>query len=85
MMVAAAKRDKEWGDYGSAMKALPNARWRAFVEFYLWEIFTNAKQGFLRRAGQLRGTMSEEGLLELKRSLDARDARDLRRRSKAPG
>ena len=26
---------KDWGELGPAMRALPNARWRAFVEFYV--------------------------------------------------
>jgi len=33
-MVALARREPE-PEYGPAMKALPNARWRAFVQFYL--------------------------------------------------
>jgi hypothetical protein len=32
-----ARRNQDWGELGPAMKALPNARWRAFVEFYLLE------------------------------------------------
>jgi hypothetical protein len=31
-----ARRD-DWGQLGPAMKALPNERWRTFVEFYLLE------------------------------------------------
>jgi hypothetical protein len=32
-----ARRKQDWGELGPAMKALPNAKWRAFVEFYLLE------------------------------------------------
>src|ERR1700738_3495715 len=32
-----ARRKEDWGELGPAMKALPNNRWRAFVEFYLLE------------------------------------------------
>jgi phage terminase small subunit len=34
---ALARRKDDWGALGPAMKALPSARWRAFVEFYLLE------------------------------------------------
>jgi hypothetical protein len=32
-----ARRKEDWGQLGPAMRALPNNRWRAFVEFYLLE------------------------------------------------
>jgi phage terminase small subunit len=32
-----ARRDQDWGQLGPAMQALPNNRWRAFIEFYLLE------------------------------------------------
>jgi hypothetical protein len=54
-MVALARREPE-PEYGPAMKALPNARWRAFVEFYL--LGTPSREGMFsnqaaaaRRAG----------------------------------
>ena len=31
----------DYGQLGPAMKALPNDRWRAFVEFYIAQTFTN--------------------------------------------
>jgi hypothetical protein len=34
-MVATARRKETYGELGPAMRALPNNRWRAFVEFYL--------------------------------------------------
>jgi hypothetical protein len=37
MARALAHRKEDWGELGPAMKALPNNRWRAFVEFYLLE------------------------------------------------
>jgi hypothetical protein len=37
MSRALAHRKEDWGELGPAMKALPNNRWRAFVEFYLLE------------------------------------------------
>jgi hypothetical protein len=39
-----ARRKETWGEMGPAMKALPNDRWRAFVEFYLIETCTNASK-----------------------------------------
>jgi hypothetical protein len=46
-----ARRD-EWGELGPAMKALPNDRWRLFVEFYLLEnIGRGAQTAAARRAG----------------------------------
>jgi hypothetical protein len=32
-----ARRKKDWGQLGPAMRALPNNRWRAYVEYYLLE------------------------------------------------
>jgi hypothetical protein len=56
-MATALTRKDDWGQLGPAMKALPNAKWRAFVEFYLLEkpgygTQTNAA----RRAGFGRAT-----------------------------
>jgi hypothetical protein len=54
-MALTARREPE-AEYGPAMKSLPNARWRAFVEFYLMEkpsragMFSNAAAA-ARRAG----------------------------------
>ena len=43
---------KEWGEYGEAMKALPNDRWRAFVDCYLLEKpGRGAQTNAARRAG----------------------------------
>src|SRR5262245_55333734 len=36
-----ARRAETWGEMGPAMKALPNDRWRAFVEFYLLATYEN--------------------------------------------
>jgi hypothetical protein len=45
-------RRKDWGELGPAMKALPNAKWRAFVEFYLLENPGRGSQAnAARRAG----------------------------------
>ena len=50
-MVAIARREPE-PEYGAAMKALPNARWRAFVEFYLLSTQGHGAQAAAaRRAG----------------------------------
>jgi len=47
-----ATRDKTWGELGPAMKALPNDRYRAFVEFYLLEKPGRGSQAnAARRAG----------------------------------
>jgi hypothetical protein len=40
-MVAPARKKETYGEMGPAMRALPNNRWRAFVEFYLLETYTN--------------------------------------------
>ncbi len=37
-------RREDWGQLGPAMKALPNDRWRAFVQFYLLETLTNSRR-----------------------------------------
>jgi hypothetical protein len=37
----ASNKQEEWGQLGPALKALPNPRWIAFVEFYLLETYTN--------------------------------------------
>jgi hypothetical protein len=34
----------EWGELGPAMRALPNDRWRAFVEFYLLKTCANGSK-----------------------------------------
>jgi len=39
-----SRPDKTWGELGAAMKALPNERWRAFVQFYLLETYQNKKK-----------------------------------------
>lgn len=41
MTLASEDRKPDWGELGPAMRALPNDRWRAFVEFYLLETYTN--------------------------------------------
>jgi phage terminase small subunit len=47
-----AHRKPDWGEYGPAMRALPNNRWRAFVDFYLLEPPTHGAQTrAARRAG----------------------------------
>ena len=51
-MVAPASRKEVLGEYGPAMRALPNHRWRAFVEFYLLENpGRGAQTNAARRAG----------------------------------
>ena len=35
------RRREDLGQPGPAMRALPNNRWRLFVETYLWETFNN--------------------------------------------
>jgi hypothetical protein len=51
-MTQLAHRKQDWGELGPAMKALPNARWRAFVEFYLLEKpGRGAQTNAARRAG----------------------------------
>jgi hypothetical protein len=51
-------RKDEIGELGPAMRALPNNRWRAFVEFYVLGSFTNSRKNnhgaqaeAVRRAG----------------------------------
>jgi hypothetical protein len=51
-MVTPARRKEALGEYGPAMKALPNDKWRAFVEFYLLEDpGRGAQTNAARRAG----------------------------------
>ena len=51
-MVTPARRKEALGEYGPAMKALPNDKWRAFVEFYLLEEpGRGAQTNAARRAG----------------------------------
>jgi phage terminase small subunit len=51
-MSALARRKELWGEWGPAVRALPNAKWRAFVEFYLLEEPTRGAQTrAARRAG----------------------------------
>jgi hypothetical protein len=51
-MVTPARREEVLGEYGPAMRALPNHRWRAFVEFYLLENpGRGAQTNAARRAG----------------------------------
>ena len=38
------RRREDLGQPGPAMRALPNDRWRLFVETYLWETFTNGNK-----------------------------------------
>jgi len=48
----------DWGQLGPAMRALPNNRWRAFVEFYLLETFANVNKnnyGALANAARKAG------------------------------
>jgi hypothetical protein len=40
----AVARGEEYGELGPAMRALPNNRWRAFVEFYVFASFTNGRK-----------------------------------------
>jgi hypothetical protein len=37
-------RKEDFGEPGPAMRALPNNRWRAFVEFYVLGSFTNSRK-----------------------------------------
>jgi hypothetical protein len=46
-MALAARRKETYGEMGPAMRALPNNRWRAYVEFYLLETYTNNKKNNL--------------------------------------
>ena len=49
---AIKRRDEIWGELGPAMRALPNNRWRAFIEFYLLEPPGHGAQtSAARRAG----------------------------------
>jgi len=51
-MTQARRKLQDWGELGPAMKALPNHRWRAFVEFYLLEKPGHGAQtAAARRAG----------------------------------
>jgi hypothetical protein len=38
------RQQQTYDELGPAMRALPNDRWRAFVEFYLLEILTNGNK-----------------------------------------
>jgi hypothetical protein len=40
-MNVSAQRKEDWGQLGPAMRALPNDRWRSFVEFYVLGTFRN--------------------------------------------
>jgi hypothetical protein len=52
MMTRAKRKAVDWGQLGPAMRALPNNRWRAFVEFYLLEKPGHGAQtAAARRAG----------------------------------
>jgi hypothetical protein len=52
MVALTARRKETYGEMGPAMRALPNARWRAFVEFYLLENPGHGAQtNAARRAG----------------------------------
>jgi hypothetical protein len=52
MSSKAAAKSEVWGELGPAMRALPNDRWRAFVEFYLLEKpGRGAQTAAARRAG----------------------------------
>jgi hypothetical protein len=52
MVTTARRKAVDWGDFGPAMKALPNDKWRAFVEFYLLEEpGRGAQTNAARRAG----------------------------------
>ena len=52
MVTTARRKAADWGEPGPAMKALPNDKWRAFVEFYLLENpGRGAQTNAARRAG----------------------------------
>ena len=38
------RRREDMGQPGPAMRALPNDRWRLFVDSYIWETFTNGNK-----------------------------------------
>jgi hypothetical protein len=42
--LSTSRRREDLGQPGPAMRALPNNRWRLFVESYLWETFTNGNK-----------------------------------------
>ncbi len=44
MSKVAAIESEPWGQLSPAMRALPNDRWRAFVNFYVWFTFTNDRK-----------------------------------------
>jgi hypothetical protein len=51
-MSALKRKSDIWGEYGPAMRSLPNDRWRSFVEFYVLEPPTHGAQTrAARRAG----------------------------------
>ena len=51
-MALAARRHEDWGELGPAMKALPNNKWRAFVDFLIIENPGHGAQtNAARRAG----------------------------------
>jgi hypothetical protein len=52
MVTTARRKTTDWGELGPAMKALPNPRWRLFVEAYLLERPGHGAQtAAARRAG----------------------------------
>jgi hypothetical protein len=52
MSASIARRKEDWGQLGPAMRALPNDRYRAFIEFYLLEKpGYGAQTNAARRAG----------------------------------
>jgi hypothetical protein len=54
-MSVALPTKPDWGELGPAMRALPNDRWRAFVEFYLLETTANgAKNNYGAQANAAR-------------------------------
>ena len=61
-MVTPARRKEVLGEYGPAIRALPNHRWRAFVEFYMLENPGRGKSvEELRAVINVRGSMIEHG------------------------
>ena len=42
--LSATRRREDLGQPGPAMRALPNDRWRLFVDTYIWETFTNGNK-----------------------------------------
>ena len=63
-MVTARVHNEDGGQLGPAMRALPNDRWRAFVEFYLLEKpGRGAQTAAARRAGFGKGGSSKPILM----------------------